>query len=120
MFSAIELGGSRLSLFDLYNLRFRAELVVLSGCEMATDSDGDELVGLTRGLLYAGARSVLVDLWQTDHESRLLFMRSFLGSVVSGSPRSAALRQAMQEVREQYPYPFYWAPYVLVGKPGSD
>ncbi len=118
MFSAIELGGSQLSLFDLYNLRLRADLFVLSGCRMTATGDGDELVGLTRGLLYAGARSVLVDLWQASDESRLVFMRSFLASVSKGSPTSRALRRAMQEVRGLYPHPYHWAPYVLVGRPG--
>ncbi len=118
MFSAIELGDSQLSLFDLYNLRLRADLFVLSGCSMTATGDGDELVGLTRGLLYAGARSVLVDLWQASDQSRLALMRSFLASVTKGSPPSGALRRAMQEVRELYPHPFYWAPYVLVGSPG--
>ncbi len=119
MFSAIELSDSRLNLFDLYNLRFSAELVVLSGCEMTAGGDGDELVGLTRGLLYAGARSVLVDLWQANAESKALFMRSFLGAVGEDSSRSEALRQAMKEVRAKYPHPYFWAQYLLVGKPGS-
>ncbi len=119
MFSAIELGGSQLSLFDLYNLRLRAELVVLSGCEMKPGGDGDELVGLTRGLLYAGARSVLVDLWPASDDSRLLLMRSFLDSVGKGSLASDALGRAMQEVRQRYSHPYYWAPYLLVGAQGS-
>ena len=116
MFSAVELGDSQLSLFDLYNLRLRADLFVLSGCRMTAGGDGDELLGLTRGLLYAGARSVLVDLWQASNESRLVLMRSFLASVSKGSAPSGALRRAMREVRELYPHPFYWAPYVLVGR----
>ena len=117
MFSAIELGGARLSLFDLYNLRLRADLFVLSGCDLAVGGDGDELIGLTRGLLYAGARSVLVDLWQTHHSSRLMLMRSFLASLGGGVSASEALRRAMQEVREEFPHPYYWAPYVLAGSP---
>ncbi len=119
MFSSIKLGDSELSLFDLYNLRLRAELVVLSGCEMTAGGDGDELVGLTRGLLYAGARSVLVGLWQADNKSRLFLMRSFLASVGKGFSKSKALQLAMQETRKRYPHPYYWAPYVLVGEPGD-
>ncbi len=118
MFSAIELSNSQLSLFDLYNLRLQAELFVLSGCQMAAGGDGDELIGLTRGLLYAGARSVLVDLWQAEPDSKSIFMKTFLRSVGQGLPRSEALRLAMMQVRKSYPHPFYWAPYVLVGKPG--
>ncbi len=119
MFSTIQLGGAQLSLFDLYSLRLRAELVVLSGCEMTTSGDGDELVGLTRGLLYAGARSVLVDLWPAGEESKLLLMRSFLTSVGEGFAASEALRQAMQDTRRLYPHPFYWASFILVGSPMS-
>ena len=62
MFSSIRLGKSLLSLFDLYQLQFDAELVTLSGCGtgMNVVIGGDELIGLVRGLLYAGAQTLMV------------------------------------------------------------
>ena len=71
MFSSIQLGRGRLSLFDLYNLELDADLVVLSGCGTGLSHihQGDELVGLSRGLLYAGSRSVAVSLWDVHDET---------------------------------------------------
>ncbi|MEM7354622.1 MAG: CHAT domain-containing protein [Acidobacteriota bacterium] len=121
MFSAIQLGTRRLSLFDLYDLRLAAELVVLSGCGtgLGTVFGGEELVGLTRGLLYAGARSALVTLWDVHDASTADFMGLFYRHLTAGSERAEALRQAMRDLRQEYPSPYYWAPFVLVGKPAS-
>lgn len=128
MFSAIQLGSSRLSLFDLYKLRLSAELVVLSGCGTGLNAvvGSDELVGLTRGLLYAGAQSVLVSLWDVNDESTTYFMERFyhhLAQGTRGDPQSRratqpakALQKTMQDVRERCPGPYYWSPFILVGK----
>lgn len=120
MFSAIQLGTSRLALFDLYNLRLEAELVVLSGCGTGLNAvlGADELLGLTRGLLYAGAQSLLVTLWDVHDVSTAEFMRVFYRELQSGTCRAGALRRTILEHKERYPEPYYWAPFVLVGKPG--
>lgn len=120
MFSAIQLGSSRLSLFDLYNLRLDAELVVLSGCGTGLNAvlGADELVGLTRGLLYAGARSALVTLWDVHDQSTADFMRHFYGHLSNEESGADALRLAMLDHRQDYPEPYYWAPFILVGQPG--
>ncbi|MEM1177886.1 MAG: CHAT domain-containing tetratricopeptide repeat protein [Acidobacteriota bacterium] len=119
MFSAIQLGTSRLSLFDLYNLRLSAQLVVLSGCGTGLNAveGADELVGLTRGLLYAGARAVLVTLWDVHDRSTAELMRRLYGHLATGAGPAEALRAAMRSHREDFPQPYYWAPFVLVGQP---
>lgn len=118
MFSAIQLGETRLSLFDLYQLRLDAELAVLSGCGTGLNAvlGADELVGLTRGLLYAGAQSVLVTLWDVHDASTAHFMRRFYHHLAAGAGRARALQKAMWDLREERPHPYYWAPFVLVGK----
>jgi CHAT domain-containing protein len=65
MFSGIRLGGSYLTLYDLYNLKLPAELVTLSACVTGLNviAAGDELLGLARGLFRAGAASLLLTLW---------------------------------------------------------
>ena len=119
MFSAIQLGGSRLTLFDLYQLELGAELVVLSGCGTGLNvvESGDELIGLTRGLLYAGARSAMVTLWDVHDQSTAQFMSIFYRQLAHQGNRARAARLAMLELRETCPHPYYWAPFVLVGKP---
>src|SRR5437773_6775462 len=83
MFSGIRLGGSYLTLYDLYNLKLPAELVSLSACVTGLNviAAGDELLGLARGLFCAGAASLLVALWEVPDESTADFMQAFYDRV---------------------------------------
>lgn len=118
MFSSLQLGDSRLSLFDLYQLELRAELVTLSGCGTGLNvvEGGDELMGLVRGLLYAGAQAALVTLWDVNDQSTAEFMKRFYRRLQAGSGKAVALQEAMLDLRQDYPHPYYWAPFVLVGR----
>lgn len=122
MFSAIQLGTSRLTLFDLYHLELSAELVVLSGCATGVNfvDSGDEVIGLTRGLLYAGAHSALVTLWNVNDASTADFMGTLYRQLEAGHDRARATRLAMRQLRETHPHPYFWAPFVLIGKPASE
>jgi CHAT domain-containing protein len=117
MFSSIRLGSGPLSVYDLYELRLSADLVTLSGCSTGLNAvvGGDELLGLVRGLLYAGARAVLLTLWDAYDRSTADFMQAFYGHLRTGSTKARALQAAMQEIRQSYRHPFYWAPFTLVG-----
>jgi CHAT domain-containing protein len=119
MFSAIQMGGSRLSLMDLYGIRLEAELAVLSGCGTGISAvrGGDELVGLTRGLLYAGARAVVATLWDVNDESTARFMKRFYRHLLTSERSAEALRETQLELREDFPHPYHWAPFLLVGRP---
>jgi CHAT domain-containing protein len=118
MFSGIRLGDSYLTLYDLYNLKLPVELVTLSACVTGLNviAAGDELLGLARGLFRAGAASLLLTLWEVPDQSTAEFMTSFYDRVVEAPNRAAALREAVLELRERYPHPLHWAPFVLMGK----
>jgi CHAT domain-containing protein len=118
MFSSIRLGNSYLSLYDLYQLRLPADLITLSGCATGLNVvvAGDELIGLARGLFQAGARSLLLSLWDVHDQSTAEFMKRFYSRFQDGAGKAAAVRQAMLEIREIYPHPYQWAPFVLMGK----
>jgi CHAT domain-containing protein len=118
MFSGIRLGGSYLSLYDLYQLKLPVELVTLSGCATGLNvvAAGDELLGLVRGLLCAGAQSLLLTLWEVHDKSTAEFMKSFYRRFRDSGDKALALREAMLELREHYPHPYYWAPFLLMGK----
>lgn len=118
MFSGIRLGGAYLSLYDLYQLKLEAELVTLSGCATGLNvvAPGDELLGLIRGLLYAGAHSLLLTLWDVNDRSTADFMTQFYRRLTGGADKASALQGAMQELRIQYPHPYHWAPFTLIGK----
>jgi tetratricopeptide (TPR) repeat protein len=118
MFSGIKLGGSYLSLYDLYQLDLPAELIALSGCSTGVNvvAAGDELLGLARGLLHAGAETSLLTLWDVQDSSAARLMTIFYKELVSGKAKPDALQLAMRQVRSESPHPYYWAPFVLVGK----
>lgn len=118
MFSGIRLGGAYLSLYDLYQFKLEAELVTLSGCATGLNvvAPGDELLGLIRGLLYAGAHSLLLTLWDVNDRSTADFMTRFYRRVTGGEGKASALQGAMRELRVEYPHPYYWAPFTLIGK----
>jgi CHAT domain-containing protein/tetratricopeptide (TPR) repeat protein len=118
MFSSIRLGNSLLSLFDLYQLRFDAELVTLSGCGtgMNVVIGGDELIGLVRGLLYAGAQTLMVSLWEVHDQSTAEFMRDFYQDYKVSANKANALRNAVLKLKQKHRHPYYWAAFALVGK----
>jgi CHAT domain-containing protein len=118
MFSSIRLGTSHLSVYDIYHMQLPAEMVVLSGCAtgMNAITPGDELMGLVRGLLHAGAQSLMLTLWDVHDESTKEFMVEFYSQLRMGAAKSAAMQTAMQSLRKRYPHPYYWAPFSLIGK----
>jgi CHAT domain-containing protein len=118
MFSGIRLGDAYLNLYDLYQLKLNAELVTLSGCAtgMNVVTAGDELLGLIRGLLYAGAQSLLLSLWDVHDQTTADFMECFYRRLRDGSGKASALQGAITELRERHPHPYFWAPFTITGK----
>lgn len=107
----------RLTVGDLYALRLNADLVTLSACETALGhlASGDDIVGFTRGLLYAGARSIVSSLWSVDDLATRDLMVSFYSGLRTLDKREA-LRQAQLAVKKSRPHPFYWAAFILTGR----
>jgi CHAT domain-containing protein len=119
MFSALRLSDGWLNLYDIFNLNLSAELVTLSACETGMNEvfPGDELIGLMRGFLYAGAPSLIVSLWVVHDRSTAEFMRWLYAGLREGLNKRAALRQAQLAVKQEYKHPYYWAPFTLMGAP---
>lgn len=106
---------------DVYNLNLPAELVVLSACETGLGKDvrGEGLEGLTRGFMYAGARRVVVSLWNVnDKATAALMQRLYTGMLRSNKTPAAALRAAQIEMLRttQWQSPYYWAAFVMQGE----
>jgi CHAT domain-containing protein len=105
---------------ELYALSLPADLVVLSACRTALGQEvrGEGLVGLTRGFQYAGARAVLVSLWEVDDQATAELMRLFYREMLyQGRPPAAALRTAQEALRRQERWrpPYFWAGFTLQG-----
>jgi CHAT domain-containing protein/tetratricopeptide (TPR) repeat protein len=118
VFSGIRLGDGYVNLYDLYQLKLGATLVTLSGCAtgMNVVAAGDELIGLQRGLFCAGASSLMLSLWDVHDRSTSELMRLFYTNYIRTGSAASSLQSAMQELRKQYPHPYFWAPFVLIGK----
>jgi CHAT domain-containing protein len=118
MFSSLRLGDGWLDLMGIFSLRLGADLTTLSGCEtgMSALDEGDELMGLTRGFLYAGTPSLVVSLWRVHDESTAGLMERFYGALLEGDSKPRAIRKAMLHLKHRYPHPYYWAPFVLLGR----
>ncbi len=105
-------------IFNLKN-RMNASLVTLSACEtgLSERSLGDELIGLTRSWLYAGADSIVVSLWSVAAHSTMELMEEFYLELKEGKDKASALQQAMIKVmkRPEYSHPYFWAPFILIG-----
>jgi tetratricopeptide (TPR) repeat protein len=91
----------------------------LSACETGLGKliQGDELIGLTRSLLYKGAQSLIVSLWEVYGDSTARLMKEFYSSLKNGENKATSLRRAQMKIMdiEQYRHPAFWAPFVLIG-----
>jgi CHAT domain-containing protein/lipoprotein NlpI len=110
-----------LRLYDLYNLKLSADLVVLSACQTALGKEirGEGLVGLTRGFMYAGAPRVIASLWQIDDRASAEFMKRFYEALLGQKLRPAAALRAAQVSMSQDPrwhQPHYWAAFTIQGE----
>ncbi|MEM9771159.1 MAG: CHAT domain-containing protein [Cyanobacteria bacterium P01_D01_bin.73] len=108
-----------LRLTDIFNLRLPAELVVLSACQTALGENvgGEGMVGLTRGLMYAGAERTVLSLWNVSDEKTADLMVRFYTNIWNGDQTpAAALRQAQLEMWEEGLHPYYWAAFGLQGE----
>lgn len=110
-----------LRMHEIFNLRLSADVVVLSACQTALGKQirGEGLIGLTRGFMYAGARTVVASLWQVDDLATSELMKRFYRGMLKEDLRpAAALRAAQLEMAKSHRYaaPYYWAGFVLQGE----
>lgn len=112
-----------LTLSDVMKLRLRARLVTLSACETGLGRTGNPLAGegvqgLAQGFMEAGAKSVLVSLWQTDVEATRVLMEEFYKQLGGGADEATALYRAKAALRSSgFKSANLWAPFILVGDP---
>lgn len=116
--SGIQLRDDVLTAREILGLSLKSELVTLSACEtgISESKPGDELIGLTRSLLYAGAASVVVSLWSVDAYSTQELMHEFYKELKNGVDKPTALQQAQIKIMQKAGYsdPYYWAPFILI------
>ncbi|WP_420632223.1 CHAT domain-containing protein [Candidatus Leptofilum sp.] len=131
LFSGLALADGWLTTLDIFNLKLNASLVTLSACQTGRSaiSGGDELLGLMRAFLAAGASSLALTLWPVEDRSTAVFMKNFYSNLAHGLSKGESLRQAQlafintpdnsaQATNSAYHHPYFWAPFFLVGHAG--
>jgi CHAT domain-containing protein len=146
-FALSERDDGRLTVSEIFDMEIKANLVTLSACETGLVRgetgdfpQGDDLVGLSRAFIHAGAPSVVASLWKVSDDSTVQMMRGFYQNMKS-MPKAEALRkaqldlmrstvrftvtragggviQASQKFSEEVvecSHPFFWAPFILLG-----
>jgi CHAT domain-containing protein len=108
-----------LTVGELYSMRIDADLVTLSACEtgLGKIAGGGDVVGLTRGFLFAGARSIVASLWQVDDRATGQLMSAFYDALRRGADKRDALRASQLAALKTTPHPFFWAAFGLTGEP---
>lgn len=117
VFSGFHLADGPVTALDLYSQSWPSELIALSGCAsgVASVAGADDLMGLVRGFLYAGGRTLLMTLWNVSDAATALLTIAFYRHWLDHGDKGRALTEAMCELRREKAHPFYWAPFVLIG-----
>jgi CHAT domain-containing protein len=106
---------------EIYTMNLNADLVTLSACQtgLGKISKGEGVIGLSRALVYAGAKNIIVSFWSVADQSTANLMKAFYRQMLEPSTPnfSGALRQAKLNLIQEHKYasPFYWAPFILIG-----
>jgi CHAT domain-containing protein len=106
-----------LSAYEAQNLHLEGtELVVLSACKSALGQiqNGEGVYGLQRALRIAGAKAVIISLWDVDDKVGREFMLFFYKKWLDGASKAEAFRAAQLAIKKKHPLPFYWAGFVLM------
>jgi CHAT domain-containing protein len=107
---------------EIYNLELNADLTVLSACEtgLGKIAEGEGVIGLTRALLYAGSKNIIVSLWQVSDESTNQLMVDFYKNIFEDEEKTFSEHLSKSKLKlindGKYAHPFFWSPFVLIGK----
>jgi len=121
LFSAVKLApdihaDGNLEAMEVFGLRIRADLVVLSACQTGLGEvrSGDDVIGMNRAFLYAGTHAIVSSLWRVSDISTGILIKQFYREYAREN-KSTSLRRAMLHVKNRSPHPGYWGGFVLVG-----
>jgi CHAT domain-containing protein len=125
LLSYLELGPTEkddghLTAAEMFGLPLpKGSLVVLSACETGrvTATHSNEILGMTRALLYAGASELVLSSWEVDAASTKLWMETFYREAQTNTASEAArLALLAVKARPEYRHPYYWSPFLVTGK----
>ena len=110
-----------LNSYELFNLRLRAELIVLSSCNTGIGAirEGEGIASLARAFAYAGSPNLVMSLWPVKDKTTPAIIGNFYDLLDAGVNKGEALRQAkltyLDSESELLLHPFFWATFIYAG-----
>ena len=111
-----------LNVDEIYNLRLKANMIVLSACETAVGDlvKGEGMISLARAFIYAGAKNIVTSVWKITDSSTCQLMSYFYINLKNKKDKDQALNKALKEyifhaVDQQRGHPKYWAAFIIIG-----
>ena len=116
MFSSLHLADGWVTVRDVCTTRLNARLVTLSACETGLSGvyAGEEILGLARGFLSAGARSLVLSLWTVNDEATTQLMSELYSNLQRGLGVSASLTIAQRKFIDRGDHPYFWSPFFAI------
>jgi len=78
--------------------------------------EGEGVMNFARAFQHAGARSVVVSLWEVASKETVEYMKIFYRHLNDGKSKAEALSLARKAIKSKHPVPFFWAPFILHGE----
>ena len=111
---------------EILDLKLDADLVVLSACDTggagseASDltglqGGGEALGGLTRAVIYAGGRALVVSHWSVDSAATVRLMTGLFSAQAPSEAEALQRAQVSLQQSADWSHPYYWAPFTIVG-----
>lgn len=116
-YSSLRIADGNITVGDISSKRMNGARVVLSACETGLNAvfPGEEIVGLARGFISAGVRSLLLSLWTVNDDATRRLMIDFYRNLQLGRPFETSLRLAQLKFIRDGEHPYYWSPFVPIG-----
>jgi CHAT domain-containing protein len=110
-----------LNTYELFGMNLNARLAVLSACNTGSGRliEGEGIMNLARGFIYAGVPSIVMTLWSVEDQTSATIVKKFYRYLDNGEPKDEALRKAKLDLLDEgdmlHAHPYYWAAYVSIG-----
>ena len=108
-----------LKMSDILSLRMHADVVALTACQsgLGKELSGEGVMSMGRAFQYAGAKSVLMSLWEVEEKSAVTLAENFFRYRKEGKTKLESLKLARDDIRNAgYKHPFFWSAFILVGE----
>ncbi|MFO7932494.1 MAG: CHAT domain-containing protein, partial [Bacteroidales bacterium] len=112
---------NRLYAYEIYNMKLNAQMAVLSSCSSGFGKmqEGEGMMSLARGFIYAGCPCIVMTLWQVSDKSSSELMSSFYKYLKKGRSKQEAMRLAkidyLENADDLTSNPYFWSGFVVVG-----